>query len=134
MSEEAESTLTIQILDEEDEEPPAVETISISEEHEKVLPADYIILCRGDRGQVVRYKTHKQALIYGSLFFRNMFTTCGEKANDTSSEESVLKELELGEPASILLILLRSMYSEGTTIQRKIDDCYCDVSDELYSR
>lgn len=133
--EEVVSTEKIQAPKEkEDDESPAVETISVSEEDEKVLPADYIIVCRGDLGQVVRYKTHKQALFHGSRFFKNMFTTCGAKEKNASGRENALEELEMEESASVLLVLLRSMYSEGATIEEKMDQYYFDLSDEDYSR
>lgn len=131
--EEERSSEMDQTPEEEDDEEAAVRTISVSKEEEKLFPADYIILCRGVRGQVIRYKTHKQALARGSIFFRDMFSACKAKETDVSGGNSDLEELEMDEDAAVLLILLRSMYSEGRTIQEKMEQEYW-VSEEDYSR
>lgn len=99
-------------------EVPPEETVSIAEDIERHMPADYIILCVGYGGKRFRYKTHKSALMLGSEFFRNMFLTCegkvGANEEKRTSIPGKLEELEMDERPDVIELLLQSLYAEAS--------------------
>lgn len=114
-------------------EEPAVVTISVNEEEEKRFPADYVILCRGVSGQVIRYKTHKLQLMHGSGFYRDMFAACGSKTTEGDGRSEDLEEVEMTDHHHYVYVLLLSLYLEGKTFRSKLEQGSSETS-EQYSR
>lgn len=98
----------------------SIETILVVEEDENPSPADYVLRCKDERGQVIRYKTHKQALIQGSTFFRDMFAACtsNNEVDKNCTTDDDLDELEMQEDSFVVFVFVRSMYGGGAALQK----------------
>lgn len=116
-------------------EMPTVETISVVGEDGHPSPADYVLRCRGDKGQIIRYKTHKQALAQGSTFFHDMFAACTPKNEGPKSIPPVkdIDDLDMDEDSFVVFVLIQSMYGGGAALQKSLKK---KISDEItsYSR
>lgn len=108
-------------------------TLSISEEEERRVPADFFVLCRANTGQVTRFKTHKQALIHSSIFFRDLFAGCTPSDGDEGCPSDEVHEIEMTESHSVVFVFLLSLYIKGNALRSTLEQ-NCSESAEQYSR